>query len=157
MTCLASTFETVHSSSFWLFLSAAGVWFVVHFFFRRLQTGLLPVARGATAFALATAVYCGGLAFIMPCTPVLDSFDRPKQIEDVQDPKKLLSLIQAQHTALLQTIIIQERTAHALSLVGLFAGFQGLGFLVRMRSAQKEKDYFSRQGHSVHDGESEID
>jgi hypothetical protein len=155
MNCLASAFEAAHSSSFRLFLLAAGVWLVVHLIFRPLKGGLLPLARGATAFALATAFYCGGLAFIMPSVPVLDSFDRPNEIADVQDPKKLLNLIQAQHTALVQTLIIQQRSAHALSLISLLAGFHGLSFLVRMCSAQKEKDCFSREGHSVHGGESE--
>ena len=145
MNNLASAFEATQTNAVGLFLGALGVWLVVHFIFRRFKEGLLPLARGATAFALAMALYWGGLVFIMPSVPVLNSFDRPDEIADVQDPKKLLELIQAQHTALVQTIVIQERTAHCLFLVSLMAGIYGLNFLARMRSAQKEQDYFSPQ------------
>lgn len=149
MNPLASAFEATTVNSLCLFLVAIGVYLVVQLIFRPLNEGPLSIARGATAFALATALYCGGLSFIMPKVAVLDSFDRPKEIADVQDPTKLLQLIQAQHTALVQTIIIQERTAHCLFLVSVIAGIHGLSFLTRMRSAQKEKDYFSRQAHLV--------
>lgn len=153
MNSLASAFEATHDNALGLFLAAAGVWLVVHLIFRRFNEGLFPLARGATAFALATALYCGGLVFIMPSVPVLNSFDRPKEIADVQDPEKLLELLQAQHTALVQTISIQVRTAHCLFLVSLMAGIHGLNFFARMRSAQKEQEYFSRQAHSVRDAE----
>lgn len=153
MNPLATAFEATTVNSLCLFLVAAAVWLVIQLIFRSLKEGPLLIARGATAFALATALYCGGLSFIMPKVAILDSFDRPKQIADVQDPRKLLQLIQAQHTALVQTIIIQERTAHCLFLVSLFAGIHGLSFLTRMRSAQKEQDYFSRQAHLIGDVE----
>lgn len=140
---LASAFEEAHASWFRLLVLSAGVWLVVNLTFRRLNQGLLPIARGTTALALAAALYCGGLPFIMPSIVVLDSFDRPNEIADVQDPKKLLSLIQAQHKALVQTMILQERTAYCLFLVSLMAGYHGVRFLARMRSVQREEAYFS--------------
>ena len=115
--------------------------------FRRLRGGVLPTVRAATALGMAGAIYFGGLAFIYPCVPVLDSFDRPDSIEDVKDPQKLLGLLQSHHAAVVQTIEIQESIAHTLSLVCMIAGFSGIAFLWRMRSAQREVEYFRERGH----------
>jgi hypothetical protein len=155
MNYLASAVEAIRLNTLCLFLLASCVWFAVNFFFRSLKGGLLAVARGATAAAIATAFYCAGLLFMMPSASMLDSFDQPTEVADVQDPKKLLKIIQAQHTALCQSIIIQDRTANALFLASLCAGFHGLGFLARMRSAQKEQDYLSRHQGAVPDAEGE--
>ena len=150
-----SVFDVTHFNHFCVFLAAIGVWLVVNLIIRRIEEGLPSVARGTTAFALAAAVYCGGMMFIMPNVSVLDSFDRSEKIADVQDHEKLFKLLQAQHTALVKTIIIQEQTAQVLFLVSLTAGILGLRSLARMRSGQQEKHDLNRRPNSGSNAESE--
>jgi hypothetical protein len=153
MNFLAAVSDSTQSNLFRLFFGAAIVYLAVHLVFRRLSGGVLPAVRAATAFALATAFYCVGLTFVLPSAPLVVSFDRPDSIADVQDPQTLLRLLQAQNTALVQMITIQERTAFLLYLATMSAGFSGLAFLWRMRAAHRESEYFRRQGHNIPDKE----
>jgi len=147
MNLLALASESASSALFRLFFLAGAGYLVVVLFFRRLTGGVLPAVRGATALAVAAAIYCGGLQFVGPCVPVLDSFDRPESVKDVTDPEKLVRLLQEHHVALVRTIEIQQETARNFHFISMLVGISGLSFLWRMRTAQREVEYFKRMGH----------
>lgn len=147
MNLLALATDVTSPALFRLFFLAGAGYLMVVLFFRRLTGGVLPAVRDATALVVAAAVYCGGLQFVGPSVPVLDSFDRPESVKDVTDPEKLVRLLQEHHVALVRTIEIQQETARNFHFISMLVGISGLSFLWRMRTAQREVEYFKRMGH----------
>ena len=156
MNLLAFTQDSASPALFRLFIVASVGYLVVQLIFRQLKGGAFPALRAATGFVIATALYCGGLAFIFPSVPVLDSFDRPDSIGDVKDPQKLLRLLQAQHSAVVHSIEIQERTTNYLFLASMCAGINGLVFLWRMRANQREAEYFADRRNVASEDQTEV-
>lgn len=156
MNLLALTSDSASDSLFRLFIVAGLGFLAVNLVFRRLSGGVLPAVRGATALVVAAAIYFGGLQTVLRSSAPSSSLDFPSSLQDVKDPEKLLSLLREQHGSLVRSIEVQSAVAENLFFVSVFVGVSSLAFLWRMRAAQREIDYFKKQGHRAHEGQSEV-
>ena len=119
----------------WLGMAAMGAFLVLHYVFRDFKEGLLGVARTGVALIGAATVCFGGIMLILPRIPY---FFMPDSLGGGTVPKRLLDVLEEQHSVLEDLITIADRTAHALCLVCSLLLVQGCTFLHRMREGQKE-------------------
>lgn len=108
---------------------------VAHFLFVRGKSGLekdLAWVRNTIVIAGCLMLF---LWFSLPSTPVLGSFGYPKTVADIEDPAKLLKLLQDYNEALVRTTSI----LHWFIFISVFLVLEPLYRMTRsLRSFSRE-------------------
>jgi hypothetical protein len=148
MTALINT-EVVRDSMLSLYETALCVFVAVmlllrFLLLRRLRAAIFTAVTFGVAILAAAAIYFRGVSHTLPDVAILDSFDRPASIQDMQDPQKLFKLIQAQRAALVQVVYVGQSVANVLYIVTMNVALLGIACLFRMKAAQKESECFVR-------------